>query len=234
MLINKKIQLVDLGILVGDTLIFGDVHVGYEEALNKRGILVPRFQAKEIMKQLEILLEKTKPKNVVINGDLKHEFGTISDQEWRDSLKVIDLCAKYADKLYFVKGNHDTSLDPIAKKRKIEIVDLYKIGDVLVLHGDVEKDIPKDVKTVIIGHEHPAIKLKTRLRSETYKCYLYGKYKKLDLIVMPSFNPLTQGTDVLGGQFLSPFLKKGISKFKAFVVGEDGQVLDFGKIKDLE
>jgi len=234
MLLNNKIKLVDLGILVEDTLIFGDVHVGYEEALNKRGILVPRFQSKEIMKQLETLLEKTKPKVVVINGDLKHEFGVISDQEWRDALKVIDLCAKYADKLYFVKGNHDKSLDPIARKRDIKIVDQYRIGDVLVLHGDVEKELDKKIKTVIIGHEHPAIKLKTKLRSETYKCYLYGKYKKLDLIVMPSFNPLTQGTDVLSGNFLSPFLKKGISKFTALIIGKDGEVLDFGKIKDIE
>ena len=37
------------------------------------------------------MLRTSKPEQVIINGDLKHEFGTISDQEWRDVLKIFDL-----------------------------------------------------------------------------------------------------------------------------------------------
>ena len=31
---------------------------------------------------------------VIINGDLKHEFGTISETEWRNTLGIIDFLLK--------------------------------------------------------------------------------------------------------------------------------------------
>ena len=87
------------------------------------------------------------------------------------------------------------------------------------------------IKTVIIGHEHPAINLKDGPRSEKYKCFLKGKFKSYDLIVQPSFTPLIEGTDILAEDLLSPFLKKNLYDFQVFIVGD--KVYDFGKIKKL-
>jgi len=78
--IEKGIKIKDLALIYKDHLIISDLHIGLEEALNKQGILIPRFQFKEIKQRLEPLLLK-KIKVIVINGDLKHEFGTISEQE---------------------------------------------------------------------------------------------------------------------------------------------------------
>ncbi len=80
MKIYNNIEIVDLGLLIDKTLVICDTHIGFEEALNKQGILVPRLQFNEIIKRLEKIVNKKKINKIIINGDVKHEFGTISDQ----------------------------------------------------------------------------------------------------------------------------------------------------------
>lgn len=228
--IVKGIEIVDLALWLNreKTLVIADLHVGFEEALNKQGILLPRFAFNDLVKKLEKILEVTKPKIIVIDGDLKHEFGLISEQEWRDSLKVIDLISKYG-RIVFVKGNHDKILGPIAKKRSVEFVDKFEVGDVCIMHGDKVLDTKK--KILIIGHEHPAVCLQQGQRKEVVKCFLRGKWNRKDLIVMPSMNQVTEGTDVTNKKRLSPFLQKSLKDFEVFVVAD--KVYDFGKLKDL-
>ena len=127
-----------------------------------------------------------------------------------------------------VRGNHDIVLDPVAEKRNIKVVDSYNIGDVTITHG--HKIIPNLGKVIVIGHEHPAISFRER-KNERFKCFLLGKWKGKTLIVQPSFNLLAAGSDVTKGEFLSPFLKEGVSNFDVYVV-EDG-VRYFGKIKNV-
>mgnify|MGYP001619325040 CR=1 FL=1 len=122
MKISEKIELVDLGIYVHKTLIFSDFHIGYEEALNKQGTFIPRFQFQEILKRLDAIFEQLKDREIqtiVVAGDLKHEFGVISEQEWRHTLRLLDYLGKKAQKIVLLKGNHDTILGPIAHKRNV-------------------------------------------------------------------------------------------------------------------
>lgn len=229
--ITKGIKIRNLFLELKDTLIISDIHIGYEEALTKQGVLIPKFQFKDIINSLEKNLKKVK--TIIINGDLKHEFRTISEQEWRETLKVLDLLSKYCEKIILVKGNHDITLGPIARKRNLEVVDYYKMNDIYICHGD---DIPKDkdfksAKIFIIGHEHPAISFKEKTKVERYKCFLKGKYKSKTLIIQPSFNPLIEGTDITKEKMLSPFLKQDLSNFNVFVISD--KVYDFGKLKKL-
>lgn len=228
--ISKGIKTRNLLLELKDTLIIADLHIGIEEALAKQGTLIPKFHFKDTIKQLEKNLKKVK--TIIINGDLKHEFGRISDQEWRETLKVLDLLSRYCEKIILIKGNHDTILGPIAKKRKLEVVDHYKIGDIYICHGN---HIPKDfkgAKTIIIAHEHPAITLREKTKVEKYKCFLKGKYKRKVLIVQPSFNPLIEGIDILKGRLLSPFLKQSLSNFDVLIAAD--KIYDFGKVKNLK
>ena len=71
-------------------LIMNDLHLGYEGELRSKGVLVPKVQYKDIIKEIEIILKKVTPKTIIINGDLKHEFGRISNQEWREVLDFLD------------------------------------------------------------------------------------------------------------------------------------------------
>jgi len=199
MKINDNLRIVDLCLYLvkQDTLVIADTHIGFEEALNKQGVLVPRLHFKDVMDRLDKVFSKVQPKTIVINGDVKHEFGKISEQEWRDTLKLIEYLASKCSELVLVKGNHDTILGPIADKRNIKVVDSLVLDDYLIVHGDKEINADKKIKTIIMAHEHPAVSLKEDARVERFKCFLVGNYKRKDLVVMPSFNLVTEGTDVM-------------------------------------
>ncbi|MBS3104741.1 metallophosphoesterase [Candidatus Woesearchaeota archaeon] len=280
MKILPNVEIVDLALYFDSTLVIADVHIGYEEALNKQGILVPRLQFEEIVKKMERIFGILKNKNIkriVVNGDLKHEFGTISEQEWRNTLKFIDLLAKHCEEIILIKGNHDTILGPIAKKRNVKVVDYYIVDSItqkpnkrksiiknsrmrvssdiaseanfashansltidtkskktLITHGNKipNKEVLKEVSTIIIGHEHPAVSLKEGPRIEQFKCYLKGKYKRRNLIVQPSFNTMIEGTNLLRDKILSPFLKQNLGNFDVYIV--EDKVYEFGKLRGL-
>lgn len=232
MKIDNNIEIVDLCIFLKEqkVLVFGDVHIGYEEALNNKGVLVPRQQYKMTLERLEKTLDKLDVETVIINGDLKHEFGTILRTEWKDVFNLVDFLLSKCKRLIIMQGNHDKILKPIADKKNVEFVKSFVCGSVLITHGDFIPVEASDCKTIIIGHEHPAISIAEYPRIEKYKCFLVGKWKTKKLIVMPSYNLLTEGTDVLFGKFLSPFIEN-LDNFNVYVVGD--QILDFGKVKEI-
>jgi putative SbcD/Mre11-related phosphoesterase len=223
-------EFTDLGLFIDkEVLIFGDFHLGYEEMLNKKGVLIPRYQFKDTIKRLDKIFDRINPKIIVINGDLKHEFAKISEQEWRETLKLIDYLKKSCKRLILIKGNHDKIIEPIAKKKNIAILDEFSYKNYFITHGDILKDFKE--KNIVISHEHPAITLEQGQRKETYKCFLIGKWQNKNLIVIPSFNLITEGMNVLEGKFLSPYLND-ISDFNIYIVQD--RIYDFGKIKALK
>ena len=237
-----QIEIIDLALYLkqAKALVISDVHMGYEEALNKQGILVPRKQYPETLQRLEKMFaqlerEKKKIDLIIINGDIKHEFGAISETEWRHTLRLLDYLTKKCRRIILIKGNHDNIVEPIARKRNVEIVDRYVLHDVLFIHGDVLRDdlITKKVKIIIIGHEHCAISITQWPRTEKFKCFLKGVYKQKTLIAMPSFNLVTEGTDVLKEKLLSPFLQRNLKEFEVYIVG-DKEVLKFGKMGNVK
>lgn len=211
-------------------LIINDLHIGYEEALHRKGILVPKFQLKEIITEMKLILSKVKPAKIIINGDLKHEFGTVLRQEWNEVLQFLDFCLGHCKEIVIIRGNHDPIIQPIAEKRGIKVVKEYLVGDTVIVHGD--QLIKTKVKRIIIGHEHPAITIREKSKREKYKCFLKGKWKGKELIAVPSFNPLLEGTDILKEELLSPFLEN-IKNFEVYVISK-GEVFGFGKVKDVQ
>jgi len=218
-------------------LIIADLHIGYEEALAEEGILAPKISFSEMRQEIVELL-KLKPRVVVINGDLKHEFGEISRQEWRETLEILDLLLKKC-RVILIKGNHDTILEPIARKKRLRVVDYYCIDDVCILHGHkilLDKEIyTKSVKTIVIGHEHCAVSIREGVKQELYKCFLKGKWHGKNLVVMPSFFSIYEGSDVRKEKLLSPFLNEAsIKNFEVYVLDEKNRVYYFGKLKEMK
>ncbi len=211
-------------------IIVNDLHLGYEENLQKKGVLVPHFQLEEILRELEEIIKQTKPKIIILNGDLKHEFGKVSNQEWKDVLKLFDFLTQKKLEIIIIPGNHDPIIKPIAEKRKVSVMKSYQTGDIVIVHGD--ELIDTKAKRIIIGHEHPAISLREGSKFEKYKCFLKGKWKKKELIVIPSFNPLLEGSDILKEELLSPFLKK-IGNFRVYII-QGEEIFQFGRVKDLK
>ncbi len=217
-------------------LVFGDVHIGYEEALNKQGIFVPLMQFKQTIDDLNyIFSEINKIDKIVILGDLKHEFGVISHQEWNETLKFLDELEKHCNEIILIKGNHDTILGPIADKRKIKVVQNYKKGKYFFIHGDkpMIEMYDKDIEYIFAGHVHPAVSLREDVKVEKYKCFLVGKEKNKIVIVLPSFMPSIEGSDLMQSR-LKLFNEIDLSKYYVFALSDDQKnIYELGKLEDI-
>jgi len=224
-------------------LVIADLHLGYEQQLNEKGVLVLRKQFQEIKKELEELIKEVlgkskKIKKIVILGDLKHAFGQISSQEWRETSEVIDLLNKNCEELIVIKGNHDAMLEPILNRKNIKLRGYFIEKEVCFFHGDKiwMNCYDKKIKIWIIGHKHPAITIREGHKKETYKCFLSGNYDNKKVIILPSFFPLIEGADVFiyDTHFAFDLNEKD---FGVFIVGKDNsgknKIYRFGKVKDI-
>jgi len=219
-------------------LAIADLHLGIEEEFNKKGVFLPRFNFNKIKKHLEKkVFPVVSPELIIVNGDLKHEFGTVSEQEWREVIDMLRFLQSKCKRLVLVQGNHDTVLGPIAKWEKLSIEKdgiLLPKSKAFATHGEKipESNEFKKAKIILIGHEHPAIAIREQYKQEQFKCFLVGKFRGKNLIVQPSMNSTAIGTEVRGKKLLSPFLQQPLGNFKVFAVAD--KVYNFGKLSQLE
>ena len=152
-------------------------------------------------------------------GQVSHAF-FIENYLGFKKIKGMDLIKKFKNHLerFEVDINQGETVINLKKKKNF--------FEVLTSEGDRYQ-----AKTIIIGHEHPAVGLREGTRKETYKCFLKGKFKDKTLIVQPSSNLITMGTNILSKKLLSPFLKQDLSDFEVYVVSDE--IMKFGKIKNL-
>lgn len=217
-------------------LVISDLHLGFEECLNKQGIFVPRFNFEETKKALgKIFSGLQKLEFVIVNGDLKHEFGVISQQEWNEVIAMIDFIQAHCREIILNRGNHDKILGPLAERKNLKVRnDFYLAKEkAFFCHGD-RAERPKEykkAKIIVIGNEHPAITLREGMKSEKYKCFLKGKFEEKSLVVLPSLNFVSLGTDILREKPLSPFLKQDLSNFEAWVI--EDKAYYFGRLRGL-
>ncbi len=213
------------------TLIISDLHIGYENALNKSGIFIPRLQLKDIKRKISLILARYNIESIIINGDIKHDFGYMDRQAKNSLTRFIEFLSQ--KKLRLIKGNHDVGMDRILQGYDLKLNEFIKLKNILVCHGD--KIPPANAFTgvthIIIGHEHPAISLSKDNRTELYKCFLVGSYKNKKLIVMPSFHNVTIGTDILREKLQSPFLRGNIDSFNVYIIGD--KLYYFGHVSEL-
>lgn len=256
--LTDHIKIIDLAIEINDNndkyLVISDLHIGYEYALNKQGFMIPKFQFKKIINRLKSIISNSDANKIIINGDLKHEFGKISKQEWKETEEFIEFLDEHFEEIIIIKGNHDNFTEFILKQHNLDIYDDYSIditnnleekpnSNILILHGhqlnkEIKKEIIENYTYVIIGHEHPSIGIRNGKRVEKVKCFLKGifnskTYDEINMIVTPSFNFLGEGSDILVEKTFSPFLKESdVNEFEVLAV-EEGEIFNFGKIKDI-
>src|SRR3989338_4433512 len=103
--ISNGIEIIGTGLFVRNEklLIVNDLHLGYEEALQQKGILVPKFQTQEIIRLLSEMIERVHPATVLLNGDVKHEFGRVLRGEMREVIEVIDFLLKQKIEIIIVR-----------------------------------------------------------------------------------------------------------------------------------
>ena len=88
------------------TLVIADPHLGWELALQEKGIHVPS-QTPKILKKLVALLSKYKPDVLLILGDVKYTVVASEPGEWRDIPDFFSEIKKHVAEVGIVRGNHD-------------------------------------------------------------------------------------------------------------------------------
>lgn len=219
-------------------LAVGDLHLGYEEALNRAGVYVTRTLFEEMIREFERIFAKIeKVDEVVLLGDVKHVFGRVLRQEWDDVRALLEyfLTKKKVKRVVIVKGNHDVILEPVVKREKrVELRGCYCVGRVCFVHGnrDFEEMWGKGITMWVMGHGHPAIVLREGVKREKYKCFLEGKFKGRKVVIVPSFSEYGGGSDPREHN-LGLAWEFDLKKFKVWVVGEKLEMLDFGRVGEM-
>ena len=216
-------------------LIVADLHIGYEEVLFESGIHLPKSQYGKIKSMIISAIERYSPEILVLLGDVKHEFGSSTRQEW---VEVLDLLRSLRGlvEIHVVRGNHDNFLIPILRREDVPLHDpSLKLGELLLFHGHKPLPEVEDAKLVIMGHEHPAIAIRDELGvKRKFKCALLGRINQFDLVVLPAASPLAPGTDVLATpakDLLSPLLSStNLEDFEIIVTDEEAGSMRFGTI----
>jgi len=219
-------------------LVVGDLHLGYEEVLNRAGIFVSRQMFDETMTDFNMIFDKIgKVDKIVLLGDIKHDFGGISGQEWNDVLELIDYLSGKCSEIVVVKGNHDNMLAPILDKRGIKIKESYVWNEFCFVHGDRESESAwsERVEYIVVGHVHPAVKLREGAKVEKFKCFLVGEFRGKKMIVIPSFIEHNIGSDPRESEDMLAW-DVNLEDFEVFVVPVDGSLkaLDFGKLREIK
>lgn len=221
-------------------LVVGDLHLGYEESLNQSGVFISRKMFGEMLLEFnEIFKRAGKVDYIILLGDVKHEFSRNLKQEWGDVLNLLDYFHKFCAKIIIIRGNHDNYLKTIVSKREfVSVADYFIIGDICFLHGDKDykKIYNKNIKHWIIGHVHPAITLRdsSEIKTEKYKCFLVGNYKKKEVILVPSFFSYSEGSDPRDNKSKLAW-EFNLDNFRVYIISRaEAEAFDFGILKNLK
>ncbi len=214
-------------------LAIGDVHIGYGRDEEAVGVMLNRSLFEDMIKDLDLVFSKIgKVSKIILLGDLKHSFSAPEKGERYDLVNLFDYLQRKAEEIIIIKGNHDTYILNVASGSGIKVFDYYIWKGYCFLHGDRDfKEIhDKKVMFWIMGHMHPAIKLKDGSKIEKYKCFLSGEYEKKEIIILPSLAEAGEGIDVreLDRELCWNF---PLDKFEVHVVSSDLEVLNFGELR---
>lgn len=231
-------------------IVIADLHIGLEQELLQSGIKIPS-QVEKFRNLINLLINRTKAKKLIILGDLKHKVAGISFKEEIEIPYFLESLMENVEVIITV-GNHDSNIKEVLPgKVKIYSSKGFRIGKYGFFHGHAwpSKELMK-CDYLFMGHLHPTIELrdkfglrfveqvwvKTKLNQEKImKKYGIKKTGKLNILVVPAFNK------ILGGLTLNrpeqeerfgPLIRENILDLeKAEVYLLDGTFL--GNIKSL-
>src|SRR5437879_9248501 len=101
-----------------------------------------------------------------------------------------------------VQGIHDNYLATILGDLNLTLHPRADLGGYTIVHGHEEVST---LHPIIMGHEHPAVKLKDELGAVVSVPAFLATDR---IIVLPAFSPLALGVDVSSYPYLSPILNR--------------------------
>jgi putative SbcD/Mre11-related phosphoesterase len=140
------------------TLVIADPHLGWEMALQAKGIHIPS-QTPKLLKKLLALLSRYKPDTLLILGDVKYTIVVTELGEWHDIPDFFAELKRHISDIVIVRGNHDANLEPLLPENiKLLPATGTIIDDVGLFHGHKwPSPTLLKCKTLIMGHLHPVV-----------------------------------------------------------------------------
>ena len=212
------------------TVVIGDLHLGYEKALEEDGMYIPRINTDSIRDSLNRIICRYEPERIVLLGDIKHDFRRAKYEGKEEVRGIIQLISDAAEPV-IVKGNHDNYLQNIVADMGLETVPYYDLGGYRLEHGHEDSG----VRPVIIGHEHPSVRIAGAVSGGMkLQCFLY--MRKDGVLVIPPFSFLSSGTDMslsTKDTFMSSACRNAdVSEAEVYGVSELG-ILELGKLGEI-
>jgi putative SbcD/Mre11-related phosphoesterase len=201
-------------------LVVSDLHIGWEKLLSQKGIHIPS-QTPKLKRQLLNLIEETKPKYLILLGDIKDAITNVSTQEWKEIPEFFETIQQEVSEIQIILGNHDGNLEHLLPE-KIKIIPASGtiFGNVGLIHGHAWP-APELLrcKNLITGHVHPTVairdpmglritkqifvkvpcntqQLKKKLPRNNCNKKNTLDYSILQLFILPSFNQFLGGRPV--------------------------------------
>ena len=213
----------------GPTVVLGDLHLGYEKALEQEGMYLPRINTESIRESLNDIISRYEPKRIVLLGDIKHDFKRAGFEEKREVRKIFSLLAEAAQ-VVAVKGNHDNFLQNIVSDLGFLVVDYIDIRGFRLEHGHVDSG----VRPVIIGHEHPSVRIPGTVGGGLkIQCFVHAE--RDGVIVLPPFSPFASGNDLVLDKecVMAPALKDSDYGNAHLYGATDMGLMDLGTLSDI-
>lgn len=234
-------------LLIGDTLVIADLHIGYEGEVRLRGIVFPSLTGKMLERILNIAEENSARKLLVL-GDLKHTVYGPKGLEWREVPAFMKRMVEEFDWVGVVPGNHDGDLYAVLPDG-VELIDPdgLVLNNILLAHGHKRIDTVLErkrkegtfVKTVIVGHFHPAVELVDDLDYRyIIPVWVRGMISRdVEILLIPAFNENIGKLVVNNPRKISEELR-GFLKTNSMILSEaEAYSLDLvllGRISDIE
>lgn len=212
----------ETALMAGDALVIGDLHIGLESHLRRKGFnIVSRTE--DMLERIEAAAEDAD--RLIVLGDVKDSVPGSTKQEYTEIPVFFDSLCDLFDKVYVVRGNHDTEIEEFLPGR---VVIAPAAGMVLdgtgFVHGHTWPSAEvMACRTLVMAHDHPSVMFRDGVgRRTTEPCWLRGRFKEAcserypvlpqELIVVPAFNRMLGGSpvNVSGEELLGPVLNSGL------------------------
>ena len=211
----------------GRTAVIGDLHLGYETSLEDEGIFLPRINTGGIRDGVNCIISRYEPEQIVLLGDIKHDFRRSKYGTSSEVLGILEIMNEAADTLV-IKGNHDNYIQNILEGAGMLAVDYVDIAGFRLEHGHVDSG----KRPVIIGHEHPAVRVPGTGGGKIH-CFVLAREE--GVLVLPPFSPLSLGSDLLTeGTVMSPALRDAdVGNSEIYGISDLG-IMELGTLSSLE
>lgn len=164
-----------------DSLVLSDIHLGKVTHFRKSGLPVPPSAKFESLQNLENIIHKTNPGNLLILGDLFH---SVYNAEWEGLKTLISMFSGISVTL--IIGNHDILSPVMYADAGISVLPEIQIGAIKLTHEPMESLVEGSYN--IHGHTHPAVIIKGGGRQRMrLPCFVFGRR----VGVLPAFGHFT-------------------------------------------